>query len=82
MLAIGQPSTDSVGAHEGEPHGSSDHPRPAIVLREEGQTLFAKPIQRSGGVDLPPRPEPAAAAKAHAVFMNSAHGWRSNGYGT
>lgn len=65
----------------GEPHRSSDHPRPAVVFRRRANPHIETHTAVGWG-DLPPGPKPTATSKGHAVNKNLAHGWRSCGYWT
>ena len=81
LIAIGHPSTDSVGAYGVNPIGL----RSTLVRARYSSWRANPPFETHttvGWGDLPPRPKPSATSKAHAVFGNSAHGWRSCGHGT
>ena len=78
MIAIGQPSTDSVGAHGENPMSLRTTLTPPRCPTVENHRV----LRRQDGVTRHPSRSQRRPRKAHAVLKNSAHGWQSSGYET
>ena len=78
MIAIGQSSTDSVGAHGKYPMSLQ-----ATLIRSRCPAVQDhRVLRRQDGGNAPPKPEPAATWNGPRCTKNSALGWRSSGHET
>lgn len=78
MIAIGQPSTDSVGAHRENPISL----RTTLTLPRYPAVENHRVLRRQDGATYHPSRSQRQPKEAHAVLKNSAHDWRSSGYET
>ena len=78
MIAIGQPSTDSVGAHGENPMSLRTTLTPPRCPTVKNHRV----LRRQNGVTRHPSRSQRQPRRVHAVLKNSAHGWQSSGYET
>ena len=78
MIAIGQPSTDSVGAHGVVPMSL----RTTLMRSRYPAVQDHRVLRRQDGVTRHPSRSQRRPKTAHAVLKNSAHDWRSSGHET